>query len=257
MHRASVRQQVLDLVADGLNDCEVSRRTGVPRSTVREMRIAATQPGGARSLSRASACPRCWQPSRRIDPRASDYAELLGLYLGDGHINKTARTYRLRLFLDSSYPVVLDQAQSVIDRVFPENRVGRQLMYGGSMTILDVHSRHLPCLFPQHGAGLKHTREILLESWQSAIAARHPWPLIRGLIRSDGCSFLNRTGPYRYLSFYFSNRSDGVAQVFDDACEAAGLAPRCNRNVRRGLWEFRINRRADVAALRQHVGVKA
>ena len=33
----------------------------------------------------------------------SDYAELLGLYLGDGHVVRAERTDRLRLFLDSAY----------------------------------------------------------------------------------------------------------------------------------------------------------
>ena len=31
---------------------------------------------------------------------------MLGLYLGDGHIIDLARTQRLRLFLDSRYPVI-------------------------------------------------------------------------------------------------------------------------------------------------------
>ena len=32
-------------------------------------------------------CPRCWRPMRRLAFSAADYAELLGLYLGDGHIS--------------------------------------------------------------------------------------------------------------------------------------------------------------------------
>jgi hypothetical protein len=38
VHPAHVRAAVLELVDLGLNDCEVARRTGIPRGTVRDMR---------------------------------------------------------------------------------------------------------------------------------------------------------------------------------------------------------------------------
>ena len=47
-----------------------------------------------------STCSRCGSGADR-DRAPSDYAELLGLYLGDGHIAPLARTQRLRIFLDA------------------------------------------------------------------------------------------------------------------------------------------------------------
>jgi transposase-like protein len=38
VHPASVRKKALALVADGVNDCEISRRLAVPRTTVRDWR---------------------------------------------------------------------------------------------------------------------------------------------------------------------------------------------------------------------------
>jgi hypothetical protein len=36
------------------------------------------------------------------------------------------------------------------------------------------YSTHWPHLFPQHGPGVKHKREIELEPWQERIVERHP-----------------------------------------------------------------------------------
>jgi hypothetical protein len=82
-----------------------------------------------------------------------------------------------------------------------------------------VYCTHLACLFPQHGAGRKHDRDIVLEEWQTAIVEREPWSLLRGLIRSDGCVFVNRTGRYEYLSYEFSNLSRQIRELFMDACD--------------------------------------
>jgi hypothetical protein len=128
------------------------------------------------------------------------------------------------------------------------------------MFFVSLYSGHLECLFPQHGAGLKHRRRIVLESWQSEIVDVAPWPLIRGCIRTDGCAFINRTDvhrkkPYEYLSYAFTNMSTDIVELFVQACENVGVFTRVNRN-RRALWHVRINRRASVALMREHVGLK-
>jgi hypothetical protein len=63
---------------------------------------------------------------------------------------------------------------------------------------------HWPCLFPQHGAGRKHERPIVLEPWQRETIEADPRPFLRGLFRSDGCRITNwavrqlAAGPKRY-----------------------------------------------------------
>src|SRR5437764_3200230 len=93
------RAEILRLAGDGINDCEISRRTGVPRTTVRDMR---------RDARVRTTCPRCWRRMQKLTPATESYAELLALYLGDGCISATGRTYRLRIALDSRYPHVAD-----------------------------------------------------------------------------------------------------------------------------------------------------
>jgi hypothetical protein len=247
VHDASIRHEARLLAAQGLNDSEIARRLGVPRATVRDWR----QPRYARQTDRGRAvCPRCWRPMRRLAFSADDYAELLGLYLGDGHISSSARTQMLRLSLDAKYPTVNDETEALLRRCFPDNRVGRVLLDRGSTVVLYVYSCHLACLFPQAGPGKKHARAIVLESWQAEYVAAAPWAFLRGCIRSDGCAFVNRTGPYEYLSYDFYNLSAPIRQFFVDVCRGLGLACRPAGN------RVRINRRESVERMLEHVGVK-
>jgi hypothetical protein len=78
VHGSAIRTQALELIRSGLNDCEVSRRLRVPRSTIRDWR----RPTYVRRTP-SLPCPRCWRgvgsPFGFTD---DDYAELLALYLG-------------------------------------------------------------------------------------------------------------------------------------------------------------------------------
>jgi hypothetical protein len=240
------RDEALRLVAAGLNDCEIARRLDLPRTTIRDWR----NPPYVRRGPPAR-CPRCGGGSRPIVLDPEPYAELLGLYLGDGHITKMARADRLRLFLDAKYPVVVDESEAIMKTVLPANRVGRVLAEQGRMVVLWAYSSHLTCLFPQHGAGKKHERRIALEPWQQELVDAAPWSFLRGCIRSDGCVFLNRTGPYEYLSYELKNLSADILDLFVGVCGSVGLSPcRYARHVR-------LNQRADVALLVEHVGLKS
>jgi hypothetical protein len=115
---------------------------------------------------------------------------------------------------------------------------------------VSMHSRHLPCLFPHAGPGKKHHRPIVLEPWQLAAVAGAPWRFLKGCIRSDGCAFINRTGKYEYLSYSFDNRSTDILMLFEAVAASLGLQPR------RTARQVRINRRAPVAQMQHHVGLK-
>jgi hypothetical protein len=133
---------------------------------------------------------------------------------------------------------------------FPPIAIGRFRSGKGTTTILSLYSTHLACLFPQHGPGVKHERDIVLEEWQTTIVERRPWDLLRGLIRSDGCVFVNRTGPYEYLSYEFSNLSAQIRELFMDACDRVDVSYRPYRRY------ARIYRRESVALVLEHVGFK-
>jgi hypothetical protein len=240
----AVRQAAADLLALGMNDCEVGRRLGVARETVRDWRAP-------RYVARSTAvCPRCWRRTSPVAFTARDYAELLGLYLGDGHISEGARSERLRLMLDAKYPVIVEDAAALLGRVVPRNRVGRQYLYDGRMVTLDAYHRHWSCLFPQHGPGKKHDRPIRLEPWQQALVSAAPWHFLRGCVRSDGCCFINRTGRYEYESYDFANVSQDILGLFASTCALVGVE--CRVYSKR----VRIYRRASVRLMLEHIGRK-
>lgn len=249
MHSPAIREQALALVATGLNDCEVARRTGVARTTIRDWRRPRYQPRTTRATS-SVVCPRCGRAAREMSFTPGDYAELLGLYLGDGHIARMARTWHLRIFLDSKYPEIIGDAEILLKRCLTSNRISRQSRHEGRMTVLSVYSQHFRCLFPQHGAGKKHERQISLESWQQALIDEAPWRFLRGCIRSDGCVFINRTGPYEYLSYDFTNHSPDILDLFARTCTQVGV------DYRRYERRIRIYRRTSVGLMETHVGLK-
>jgi hypothetical protein len=142
-------------------------------------------------------------------------------------------------------------------RVFPVNRVHGHSRSGGyansaprSNVALSVYSKTLPCLFPQHGPGRKHERPIALDEWQHDLIAKHPWQLLRGLIHSDGCRFVNTGRSWRHPRYSFSNQSDDIRTIFCHTCDLVGIrwtaAPRT----------VYVSRVADVARLDVFIGPK-
>ena len=108
-----------------------------------------------------------------------------------------------------------------------------------------------PCLLPQHGPGRKHERPIVLADWQRWQVLRNPKLLLRGLIHSDGCRFINTgRGGWRHPRYTFSNASDDIRRIFCDACDLLGirwtLAPRT----------VYVSRKVDVAVLDEFIGPK-
>jgi hypothetical protein len=182
---------------------------------------------------------------------------MLGLYLGDGHLARFARTTCLRIYLDAKYPGIVDAASLAIRALMPRNKVSPLLRSDENCVVVTCYSKQWPCLLPQHGAGPKHTRSIELEDWQRSATQRYPEDFIRGLIHSDGCRFTNpvrapRTGRlYEYPRYLFSNRSDDIRALFCEHLDLLGIAWRPV-----GKWQISVARREAVAKLDEFVGPK-
>jgi hypothetical protein len=247
MHSRYEVERVLSLVAEGWNDCQISRATEINRTTIREWRHQGP-PG--RRWYRDSRCFIC--DGNPLDEPA--YSYLLGIYLGDGYISKEPRTYRLRISQDQRYPELINLARSSIARVLGGDlaRVGVVRCVG--CVAVSAHWSHWPCLFPQHGPGRKHQRPIVLADWQSAIVQAYPRQLLRGLIHSDGCRVINRVwgDRYRYPRYLFTNTSKDILQIFRDACDAIGVE---HRNSKPDT--ISVARRNSVASVDAFIGPKA
>ena len=161
----------LSLLEKGLNHCEISRRTGIPRGTVCDW-AAGKLPRGRRGAE--GGCPACGAEAH--DPGAlpqAAYAYLLGLYLGDGCISSHRRAvFKLRVFVDARHPGIVAECAAAMRAVIPESKASTQVKRwrgpdGPHDSCIEVHSysKQWPCLFPQHGPGPKHLRRIELTHW--------------------------------------------------------------------------------------------
>ena len=184
------------------------------------------------------------------------YSYLLGLYLGDGCISQGPRgVYRLRVFLDRAYPLIVEECVAAMSLVMPASKASVYPSRDEHMSVVSSWSKHWPCLIPQHGSGLKHRRTIRLEPWQRRIADRHPTHLLRGLIHSDGTRGLNtikhpkRT--YSYPRYQFSNRSADIRTIFCEYCDKLGIEWRqMNR------FNISVAKAGSVARMDEFIGPK-
>ena len=156
----------------------------------------------------------------------------------------------------------MNEAEAAMRAVLPDYSTGRRQRIG--CTEVKSYTIHWTCLLPQHGPGMKHTRAIALEPWQQAIVDEHPWPLIRGLIHSDGCRVTNWTTAtnssgeikrYEYPRYLFTNESDDIRKIYSDTLDAVGVDW---KPTRRGtdFYHVSVARKASVALMDEHIGPK-
>jgi hypothetical protein len=248
---------VLDLRAAGHSGLAIARATGIPRSTIRDW-LDGRLPG-RRDPGRPT-CPTCDGSVHRFDRLGPGYVYLLGLYLGDGCISAHPRgVFRLRVFLDLKYPKIIDACEAAIRELLPNNKVHRLNRASNfsdspehSLVEISAYSKRWACLLPQHGPGRKHTRPIELVDWQRKLVARHPELLLRGLIHSDGCRFINTgRGGWRCPRYAFANNSDDIKRIFCDACDLLDL----HWTVAPPKTVY-VSRKADVARMDEFIGPK-
>jgi hypothetical protein len=248
--RATVRR-VRTLIVAGIPAGEIARTEAVSISTLKRWRS-----DWAAALGRdPGILPR---NGREIltEAQEPDYAYLLGLYLGDGHIASMSRgVYRLYLTMDSRYHGIIAEAREVLQRVMPNNKIGlRRKPYAAAVDV-SCYSRLWPILLPQHGPGRKHEREILLQDWQVEITHRNAGRLVRGLIHSDGCRYVarQRVGRrvYEYERYGFTNRSSDILRICCDHLDLLGVHWTLN-----WPYDIQIARRGAVERLDLFVGPK-
>ena len=136
--------------------------------------------------------------------------------------------------------------------VRPESQVAKLLRPDHSVEVYS-YSKSWPCLFPQYGPGKKHLRRIWLADWQQRLVTQKPELLLRGLIHSDGCRFINTgSGGWRNPRYSFTNLSADIRRIFIDACDLLDLhwTEAGNRTVY-------VSRKADVARMDTFIGPKA
>jgi hypothetical protein len=247
MYGPAIRSRALELVETGASLSDISRTTGIARSTIRSWTT--------RSAPVASECCRCegaW-PSA-----GAGYAALLGFYLGDGCISTYGRHTTFRVSGDADWPGIIADISRLVETVHPAGGVFHVRAPGA--IVVHGNWKHWPCLFPQHGPGRKHERRILLTKWQEEVVIAFPADFLRGLFHSDGARVKNwatrivggERKRYDYARWQFSNRSDDIRNLCCWALDLADVAWRQS-----GPWTISVSRREAVAVLDELIGPKS
>ncbi|MFF2806933.1 helix-turn-helix domain-containing protein [Streptomyces sp. NPDC058000] len=258
-HGTNVHQQAVARLRAGAKNADVARALGVPLGTIGYWRHMDRAKHGECPGRHDPRCPRC--DGCRLDEAA--YSYLLALYLGDGHIIQYSghRVPSLMITCDDNWPGLMDDCETAMQAVFPDNSVCRVSKKGCHN--VKVYSKHLWCMFPQHGPGKKHERPIALEGWQQGIVDDHPWQFIRGLVHSDGCRITNWTTRtvggerkrYEYPRYFFTNTSADILRLYTDALDRVEVAWKHTRQSR-AAKSVSVAKRDSVALMDQHIGPK-
>lgn len=259
-------RRILALHEEGYNKSEMERMLGIPRATIRD---CIKKFDSLQKLEQyIEENPTC----ELLDLLKSDfqmehdaiyraYTYTLGIYLGDGTINKVRNVYRLRVFLDAKYPQIIETCARNIKTLLPENDIGFIERYEAdrlSMITVVSYYKYFPEIFPQSGVGMKHTRPIILEDWQIALVNKYPLECLRGLYHSDGSRFDNVVKGKAYPRYQFSNVSMDIIRIFCYTCDLLKIHYTSKSKPSRGRssMDIFISRRPDVEYLDSVIGAK-
>lgn len=247
-------QTILELWEQEPNKKKIARITGIPRATVTECIQRYSSVSGLEEQRERAAKSTAHILLNRIVTKNTvkeAYAYLFGLYLGDGCItlNANGRAYRLRISLDKKYPQIINRCIDAASTVLPDNKVS--LVESVGHYDVSCHNKHLPEIFPQHGAGPKHLRDIILADWQQAIVDEFPLEFFRGLYHSDGSRSQNIVKGKNYPRYFFSNFSPQIRQLSAETCDKLELRWTVTNKV-----SIAVSRREDVEYLDRVIGAK-
>jgi hypothetical protein len=251
MHSRQTVNLALLLSDVGVLDRENAKICEVSVAAIRHWRR------GSRRNERTEPGPRCpLCDGRPLDKPA--YAYLLGLYLGDGWLTLGRReVYALSIVCCDDWPGLMMAAEQAMVAVMPMSSVFRVARVGCHE--VKSTSKHWPCLFPQHGPGRKHEREIALLPWQQEIVGTYAGEFVRGLIHSDGYRGMNRVRRrcadgdrwYEYPRYLFVNHSADILRLCGEALDRLGVEWRFSKPT-----TISVARREAVARLDEFVGPK-
>lgn len=241
-------RHILRLWESGCNKSQITRKTGIPRGTVCDcIRKYGTLRGLEEYLHGEQ--EKHWTVRKQGQKFRVNYAYMLGIYLGDGYIATHPRTYRFRVSLDKKYPDIINRVMNSMQALVPDNKI--QTVDRIGCIEVGSYCNDWIEMFPQHGKGVKHERDIVLEDWQEEIVDENLIEFVRGLIHSDGSRFEPVVNGTIYPRYQFTNVSGEIRGLFCNTVEKLGL------NWTHWGINITIARRPDVSFLDEYIGAKS
>lgn len=247
----------MDSYSSGMSIKDISEKMKINRSTISNWVCGATGVSYTSKVKHYSKLPNEYDPVKfmqSLNPsitnehRNNVYSYILGLYLGDGCINKFARTKRLNVSCDEKYPELNNHISNMFEYLFGSPV---KIIHKKNSKCIDIcySNCNLGLLFPQDGKGKKHDRCIYLTEWQRGIINFKF--LLVGLFHSDGC-FYKRPNWNKYY-YSFVNKSPDIINIFSECLT--------HFNIHHGIVDrkgciFNINVYRDSDKLKELIGTK-
>lgn len=196
-------------LSEGASQRQIAKELHVDKSTINYWITHKFTTGKRESVDRPHSEIIEW-----CNKNSAEYAYLLGSYLGDGHIIIMPRTQKLSIYNDNRYPDIIHDQSSALGKLFPNNKIHNYQQLHSKCVEVNVHNKYLTKVFPQHGTGKKHDRDVSLKDWQWDIVWKEPECFIKGLIDSDGSYY-----PYNYnktprMRYQFTNKSLDIVDMY-------------------------------------------
>lgn len=185
-----------------------------------------------------------------ININKQSYSYILGVYLGDGYIDKISRTYRLRIALDSRQDLVIKDCIKHLSILFPDNKINFNKVKNTNLCNISIHSNLLPIIFPHLGKGKKHERDIILTEQQ--ILNINSNYLMKGLFHTDGSFYIAIN---KYPRYQFTNMSKDIINMFNDCLLNVGITAKIIQR-KNGIYNILIQNKKNVKILYYILGEK-
>lgn len=243
-YTSDVIKQILLEFKSGKNKSKIAMEYGIPRSTLRywidNENTISVQKISDKDISLII---------KEIENNKEIYNYILGLYLGDGCISLNKMSYKLRITQDEKYPISIVDIKNKMDLFFNKN--ANVCNGDGKCKILTIYDKNLPLYFPQHGAGKKHDREIILSDYQrDNIDFLY---LMKGLWMSDGSYYI---ASRNYEAYNFTNKSTDIISLFEECLTFCEVNYR-KRIKKNGVWIIEITKKSEVQKMKELVGFKS
>jgi len=166
--------------------------------------------------------------------KSGDLAELVGVSLGDGHVEKFPRTELLAIFSNEKNKGFIKRYSLLIEKIF--NKEASIIKHGNGCTKISIYQKNISKRIGI-ASGSRGKLIIKIPEWikrNKKFLRRY----LRGLYEAEG-SFCVHKGTYTY-KFLFSNRNESLLGNVYEGMSLMGFHPH------RSKYQIQISKKAEV-----------
>lgn len=244
---SKIIEKIISDFDDGKSKNQLARDYDIPRSTIKYW-----VNNKDKILHKLNSIENIDTIIQNINNKKYAYNILLGLYLGDGHISNSGKSYRLRISQDLKYEDSILEIYNLLKFFF---RTEPTIETRPGYKIISIYNKNLPLYFPHLGTGKKYERKIVLVDYQKENL--EPSALLKGLFISDGSFYTAKVSQkYFYERYNFTNKSVCILNLFEECLNFFNISFLKNKR-NDDVWRIQIQKKSEVEKMKNIVGIKS